>query len=54
MINFSIEDAIQMLSKTPGMLTHWLSDLPVTWLMVDEGKNTFSPFEVVGHLIHGE
>jgi hypothetical protein len=31
-----------------------LRGLPEAWLRADEGPDTFSPFEVVGHLVHGE
>jgi hypothetical protein len=31
-----------------------LIDLPEPWIRGDEGANTWSPFDVVGHLIHGE
>lgn len=54
MIPFSLSDAVLLLSKTPGILQHQLNDLPDAWLMANEGPDTFSPYEVVGHLIHGE
>ncbi len=54
MIHFSVPDALRILSKTPGLLRLWLADLPLHWLQATEGKDTFSPLEVVGHLIHGE
>lgn len=54
MIQFSLSDAIPFLSKTPELLQLQLRDLPDRWLHANEGPDTFSPFEVVGHLIHGE
>lgn len=54
MIEYTIPDALRILSKTPGILRLWLSDLPDNWIHANEGPDTFSPFDVVGHLIHGE
>jgi hypothetical protein len=36
------------------VLNVWLRDLPNEWTLTNEGEGTFSPFDVVGHLIHGE
>jgi hypothetical protein len=43
-----------VLRATPGVLRAWLSELPESWIMVNEGPDTWSPFDIVGHLIHGE
>ena len=43
-----------MLRRTPGVLRVWLADLPPRWTTATEGPGTWSPFDVVGHLIHGE
>lgn len=51
---FTLEEACSMLARTPATLDAWLRDLPASWTFCDEGPDTFSPFEVVGHLIHGE
>ena len=51
---FEIADSVQLLTRTPALLDAWLRDLPESWLHADEGPDTFSPFEVVGHLISGE
>lgn len=40
--------------RTPAVLRALLEDLPAAWLEVTEGEGTFSPMDVVGHLIHGE
>ena len=50
----SIAEATAVLSRTPGALRELLEGLPETWLMEGEGAGTFSPRDVVGHLIHGE
>lgn len=51
---FSLEDASLLLARTPGVLRAWLTDLPEPWIHGTEGPDTFSPHEVLGHLIHGE
>jgi uncharacterized damage-inducible protein DinB len=53
-MNFSLEDAIPLLRSTPQVLRAWLSDLPEPWVTRNEGPDTWSPYDVVGHLIHGE
>ena len=49
-----MDDAVAILSRTPATFNALLRDLPDGWLNVNEGDNTWSPFDVVGHLIHGE
>jgi hypothetical protein len=51
---FDLADAQAILERTPAVLRSWLADLPDGWLEADEGPDTFSPLEVLGHLIHGE
>ena len=45
---------IAVLRRTPAVLNSLLRDLPDEWVYRNEGENTFSPFDVVGHLIHAE
>ena len=47
-------EAVSILSRTPGVLRALLEGLPEPWLEADEGEGTFSPRDVLGHLIHGE
>jgi hypothetical protein len=47
-------EAISVLRRTPGALRALLEGLPDAWLEANEGEGTFSPRDVVGHLIHGE
>jgi hypothetical protein len=54
MPTFSLDDGLPILRATPGVLSAWLSDLPESWTLATEGPDTWSPFDVVGHLIHGE
>jgi hypothetical protein len=51
---FRLGDAETLLATTPSVLTAWLAPLPDTWALANEGGETWSPFDVVGHLIHGE
>ena len=51
---FSLEEAIPVLERTPRTLDAMLRGLPAPWIRCNEGEDTFSPFDVVGHLIHGE
>ena len=51
---FSLEEAIAILARTPTTLDALLRGLPDTWIAGNEGEETWSAFDVVGHLIHGE
>jgi hypothetical protein len=51
---FNLQDTIALLARTPATLNALLRDLPATWTMRNEGENTWSPFDIVGHFIHGE
>ena len=53
-MEFQIEEARQILSTTPETLNSLLGPLSNSWLLHNEGADTWSPFDVVGHLIHGE
>lgn len=53
-MDYRLEEAVQVLARTPWMLSALLDGLPDSWSDGDEGPETFSPFEVVGHLLHGE
>ena len=51
---FAVNDAIAILSRTPATLDALLRGLPESWVTAHEGGETWSPFDVIGHLIHGE
>ena len=51
---FVIEEATAILARTPATLDALLRGLPDGWIAAHEGGQTWSPFDVVGHLIHGE
>jgi DinB family protein len=49
-----MNEAVAILSRTPATLDALLRGLPEGWISASEGPDTWSPFDVVGHLIHGE
>jgi hypothetical protein len=49
-----LDDAVAILERTPATLSALLKGLPETWVHATEGAGTWSPFDVIGHLIHGE
>lgn len=51
---FAIDEAVAILERTPGALRALLGGLPAAWTAADEGPGTWSPYDIVGHLIHGE
>ena len=51
---FDIYDATGVLERTPVTLTMLLDGLPDTWIQATEGDGTWSPYDVIGHLVHGE
>ncbi|MGA8595561.1 MAG: DinB family protein [Bryobacteraceae bacterium] len=54
MMEHNLRETISVLTRTPAVLNALLRDLPETWTSRNEGENTWSAFDVVGHLIHGE
>ena len=53
-MDFDLASSIYVLARTPATLQALLGGLAEPWLRGDEGPETFSPFDVVGHLIDGE
>ncbi|MBP6533257.1 MAG: DinB family protein [Bacteroidia bacterium] len=53
-MKYNLEEAIQFLERTPLLLSLQLKDLPIKWTNSNEGPETWSAFDVLGHLIHGE
>lgn len=51
---FDLPRTLEVLARTPGLLESLLDGLSDSWLDASEGPDTFSPRDVVGHLIHGE
>ena len=53
-MDFDLPTGITVLERTPGTLRAMLDGLPSRWTDSDEGPDTWSPYIIVGHLIHGE
>ena len=53
-VKFDLTLAMSILERTPTILHALLWDLPSAWTTPNEGPDTWSPFDVVGHLIDGE
>src|SRR5438105_431666 len=53
-MELQLPHAIEILQRTPSTLNSLLRDLSEPWLVQNEGPETWSPHDVVGHLIHAE
>lgn len=53
-MQYNHHQAITILERTPAVLRTYLYDLPTEWTSPNEGSDTWSPFDIIGHLIHGE
>jgi hypothetical protein len=53
-LKFDLEKSILILERTPAVLEQLLRGLPDDWVMHNEGGDTWSPYDIMGHLIHGE
>jgi hypothetical protein len=51
---FDLREAVAILERTPVVVSTLLGGLPEALVRATEGPGTWSPFDVVGHLIHGE
>lgn len=53
-VSLDLDHAVAVLKRTPRVLSSLLHGLPDRWVRGREGDESWSPFDVVGHLIHGE
>ena len=53
-MEFELTTGTAVLERTPRTLRAMLSGLPSAWIDATEGPETWSPYVIVGHLIHGE
>jgi DinB superfamily len=53
-MNFELTTGTAILERTPHTLRAMLAGLPAVWIDATEGPETWSPYVIVGHLIHGE
>ena len=51
---FSLKDSLEILERTPAVLHTLLHNLSSEWTSPNEGGETWSAYDIVGHLIHGE
>jgi hypothetical protein len=54
MITSFLEECLAVLTRTPAALDALLRDLPEVWTTATEGPGTWSPYVIIGHLIHAE
>lgn len=50
----NLQHTISLLSRTPAALNALLRNLPDEWTLSNEGEDTWSAFDIVGHLIYGD
>jgi len=53
-MQLKLSEATQILERTPSVLTAMIGDAPDGWVRAREGSGTWSCYDIVGHLIHGE
>ncbi|GCC52267.1 DinB family protein [Chryseotalea sanaruensis] len=53
-MEFDLKKSLEILDKTPTVLEAMLQGLSDEWIFNNEGDETWSPYDVIGHLIHGE
>ena len=53
-MNFTIEKSVEILERTPGVLISLLQNISPDWTSGNEGGESWSVFDIIGHLIHGE
>jgi hypothetical protein len=53
-MDFNLKQSMDILARTPRSLESLLDNLSEPWIGGTEGPNTFSAFDVIGHLIDGE
>ena len=53
-MKFQVEQAVEILSQTPETVKSLLENLSEDWIKSDQNTEEWSPFDIVGHLIHGE
>jgi hypothetical protein len=53
-MDFDLTAGTAILERTPHALRAMLAGLPPAWIEATEGPETWSPYDIVGHLVHGE
>ena len=53
-MSFDLDRSIEILVRTPEVLNAMLNNISSKWTSVNEGGESWSAYDVIGHLIHGE
>ena len=53
-MDFDLPTGVAVLARTPATLRDLLAGLPPAWTQPNEGPATWSPYDVLGHLVHCE
>jgi hypothetical protein len=53
-MNFNLERSLEILERTPAVLELMLQNISTEWTMNNEGGETWSVYDIIGHFIHGE
>src|ERR1700674_5390015 len=53
-MKLDIDRSLEILERTPIVLETFLKDVSDDWTMKNEGSETWSAYDIVGHFIHGE
>ena len=53
-MQFNLPEATQILQRTPAAIDAMIGGIPEAWLRLNGGSGTWSCYDIVGHLIHGE
>ena len=53
-MHFTIEKSIEILERTPGVVNAMLHNISADWTSNNEGEETWSVYDIIGHLIQGE
>ena len=53
-MDFDLHDGTAVLGRTPAALRALLAGLPLGWTRATEGPETWSAYDIIGHLLHGE
>jgi uncharacterized damage-inducible protein DinB len=53
-MHFALSKSIEVLERTPAVLIAMLQNISADWTSNNEGGETWSVYDIVGHFIHGE
>ncbi len=53
-MHYNLPLSLEILERTPAVIATLLNGLSDEWTQSDEGPDTWSPYDIVGHFIHGE